>query len=200
MYLPADQIPRDLNGRLWAQLIAPRPLALVSTQDGAGVKNIAPFSSYAALSNYPPLIGLSFGLRPDDAEKRTLVNIRESGEFVVNLVPRYMAEIMTQSASHGEPEDDFFRLNVTPAPSETVAPPRIVECPGALECRLLQIVALAPSKCEFVVAQVIGVYLRDEFASDEGFDPMAADLLASVGVEDYISLNGEVLTLPKTWE
>ena len=29
---------------------------------------------------------------------------------------------------------------------------------------------------------------------------MAADLLASVGVEDYISLNGEVLTLPKTWE
>ena len=52
------------------------------------IKNIAPFSSYAALSNYPPLIGLSFGLRgPTGSEKRTLANIRENGEFVVNLGP-----------------------------------------------------------------------------------------------------------------
>ena len=34
--------------------------------------------------------------------------------------------------------------------------------------------------------------LRDEFITESGgFDPMAADLLASVGAEDYLSLNGE---------
>ena len=49
-------------------------------------------------------------------------------------------------------------------------------------------------------AQIVGVYLRDEFVTESGgFDPLAADLLASVGAEDYLSLNGETLHLPKTW-
>ena len=44
MHYIAEDIPREVNGKIWASLIAPRPLALISTQDAQGVPNIAPYN------------------------------------------------------------------------------------------------------------------------------------------------------------
>ena len=107
---------------------------------------------------------------------------------------------MNKSAEGTDKEDDFARLGLTLLPAGTVDCPRIGECPASLECRVTNILPLPPSRCEFVAARITGVFIRDEFAtSDIGFDTLAADLLASVGPEDYISVNGELLHLPKTW-
>ena len=199
MHYIAENIPREVNGKIWAALIAPRPLALISTQNAASVPNIAPYSSYAGLATYPPMLGISFSKRGGE-NKHTLENIKATQVFVVNLVPRYLAEVMNQSAEGTAIEDDFARLGLTAIQAETVNCPRIGECPASIECRVTSIFALPPSKCEFVAAQITGVYLRDEFVTGSGgFDPMAADLLASIGAEDYLSLNGETLHLPKTW-
>lgn len=199
MHYIADQIPREVNGKIWAALIAPRPIALISTQDAQGVPNVAPYNSFAGLATYPPMLGVSFSQR-DGGDKVTLANIKASREFVINLVPRFLAETMNTSAEGTEKEDDFARLGLTNAPCEAVTCPRIGESPASIECRVTDIHGLPPSKCEFVVAQIVGVYLRDEFVTESGgFDPMAADLLASVGAEDYLSLNGDTLHLPKTW-
>jgi flavin reductase (DIM6/NTAB) family NADH-FMN oxidoreductase RutF len=199
MHYIAENIPREINGRIWASLIAPRPLALISTQSASGVPNIAPYNSYAGLATYPPMLGVSFSKR-DGEDKHTLENIKATQVFVVNLVPRYLADIMNQSAEGTAMENDFARLGLTPIQAETVDCPRISESPASIECRVTSIFELPPSKCELVAAQIVGVYLRDEFVTEGGgFDPMAADLLASVGAEDYLSLNGETLHLPKTW-
>lgn len=199
MHYIADNIPRELNGKIWATLIAPRPLALISTQDAHGVPNIAPYNSFAGLASYPPMLGVSFSKR-DGEDKHTLANIKTSQVFVINLVPRFLADIMNQAAEGVETQDDFARLGLTPIASDVTGCPRIGESPASLECRVTSILPLPPSKCEFVVAQIVGVCLRDEFVlADGGFDPLAADLLASVGSEEYISLNGETLHLPKTW-
>ena len=199
MHYVAENIPRDVNGKIWAALIAPRPLALISSQSALGVPNIAPYNSYSGLATYPPMLGVSFSKR-DGEDKHTLENIKATQVFVVNLVPRYLADIMNQSAEGTAVEDDFARLGLTPIQAETVDCPRIGECPASIECRVTSIFPLPPSHCELAAAQIVGVYLRDEFVTESGgFDPMAADLLASVGAEDYLSLNGETLHLPKTW-
>ena len=199
MHLTTEQLPKNLRGTIWACLIAPRPIALISTVDAKGVPNIAPYNSYSGLANNPPLLGVSFSRRGDE-EKTTLSNIKETGVFVINLVPRFLAEIMNKSAEGTESVDDFQRLGLTRAEAETVPCPRIGESPASLECRLVNTVPLPPSRCEMVVAQIVGVTIRDEFYTPEnGFDPLAADLLASVGAEEYLSLNGETLHLPKTW-
>ena len=199
MHYIAEDIPREVNGKLWAALIAPRPLALISTQSADGVPNIAPYSSYAGLATYPPMLGVSFSQR-EGGDKHTLANIKATQVFVINLVPRYLADIMNQSAEGTTVEDDFARLGLTPIQAKTINCPRIGESPASIECRVTSIFPLPPSKCELVAAQIVGVYLRDEFVTEHGgFDPMAADLLASVGAEDYLSLNGEMLHLPKTW-
>jgi len=199
MHYIAENIPREVNGKIWASLIAPRPLALISTQSASGVPNIAPYNSYSGLATYPPMLGVSFSRRHGE-DKHTLENIKATQVFVVNLVPRYLADIMNQSAEGTAIEDDFARLGLTPIQAETVTCPRIGESPASIECRVTSIFGLPPSKCELVAAQIVGVYMRDEFVPESGgFDPMAADLLSSVGAEDYLSLNGETLHLPKTW-
>jgi flavin reductase (DIM6/NTAB) family NADH-FMN oxidoreductase RutF len=200
MYWQADQVPRETNAKLWARLIAPRPIALISTQDVNGLPNIAPYSSLALVANFPPILSISFG-RHANSEKRTLSNIKSTGVLTVNLVPRFLADLMNQSAENVEDQDDFTRLGLTSVSGNNVSCARIGECPASLECRLLRIHDLSPSQCELVLAQVVGVAIRDEFLLEsEGFDPLAADLLASVGAEDYISVNGETLTLPRTWD
>jgi hypothetical protein len=51
-----------------------------------------------------------------------------------------------------------------------------------------------------VVGRITGVFLRDEYLKeDDSFDPMAAGLLASIGAEDYLSLNSESIWLAKSW-
>ena len=199
MHLTVEQIPSKLRGSIWACLIAPRPIALVSTQDAQGVPNIAPYNAFCGLANNPPLLGISFSKREDE-EKNTLANIKATGEFVVNLVPRFLAETMNQAAEGTDRQDDFARLGLTAASCQTVNCSRVGESPASLECRLVNALPLPPSRCELVVGQIVGVTIRDEFvSSDVGFDTLAADLLGSVGPEDYISVNGETLRLPKTW-
>lgn len=199
MHYIAENIPRDVNGKIWASLIAPRPIALISTRDAQGVPNIAPYNAFCGLASYPPMLGISFSRR-DSEDKHTLANIKATGVFVVNLVPRFLAETMNKAAEGTDKEDDFARLGLTSAACETIPCPRVVESPASLECRLVNVLPLPPSKCELVVGQIVGVSMRDEFVSNDiGFDTLAADLLASVGPEDYISVNGETLHLPKTW-
>ena len=199
MYYTADNISRELNGTIWAALIAPRPLALISTQDASGVPNIAPYNSFCGLATFPPMLGISFSKR-EGGDKNTLANIKATEVFTINLVPRFLAESMNQSAEGTAITDDFARLGLTSAPATTVPGQRIVESPASLECRVVNILPLQPSTCEFVVAQIVGVFIRDEYLTgDGGFDPMAADLLASVGAEEYLSLNGDTLHLPRTW-
>ncbi len=198
MYYFTETMPRELS-KLWAQVISPRPIALISTQSADGVANIAPYNSYTGLATNPPMLAVSFSLR-DGGPKNTYANIKVTGEFVINLVPRFLADTMNRSAEGTEKEDDYARLGLTKVAASVVTGTRIGEAPAALECRVISTLPLPPSQCDLVVAQVVGVFLRDEFVNEDGsFDPLAADLLASVGPEQYISLNGEVLHLPRTW-
>lgn len=52
--------PRELH-RLFLSLIAPRPIAWVSTISAPGVPNLAPFSFFNAVAGNPPLVMISVG-------------------------------------------------------------------------------------------------------------------------------------------
>src|SRR5258708_33836524 len=69
-------------------LVAPRPIALVTSMNEDGRLNAAPFSSYNYLCTDPPIIGMGVTNRPNAGfvPKDTARNIRRTGEFVVNVV------------------------------------------------------------------------------------------------------------------
>ena len=72
-------LPLNLRYKLLAALVAPRPIALVTTVGKDGVVNAAPFSFFNVFSEDPALVVLGLQPRPDGTPKDTLKHIRETG-------------------------------------------------------------------------------------------------------------------------
>src|SRR5690242_4223482 len=86
--------------KLLVSTVVPRPIALATTVDKGGRVNAAPFSFFNAVSSRPPVVVLGInGEGPaGNAYKDTEQNIRDTGEFVVNLVDEAIAERMNVCA------------------------------------------------------------------------------------------------------
>ena len=75
--------------------IVPRPIAFVSTISKNKKNNIAPFSYFNGVCSNPPTIMFAPARRGwDGSEKDTLINIRDTKEFVVNIVSESITEQM----------------------------------------------------------------------------------------------------------
>ena len=112
MNVRPDLVPYRDFYRILLTAVGPRPIAWVSTLN-QGQLNLAPFSFFNALSAKPPLLGFCPSLRQVDgqsAPKDTLRNIRETGEFVVNVVTFAVAEAMNLTSGEYEPSVDEFAL------------------------------------------------------------------------------------------
>ncbi|HYF75649.1 MAG TPA: flavin reductase family protein [Symbiobacteriaceae bacterium] len=163
--------------------IVPRPIAWVSTTSKEGVHNLAPFSFFTAVAAEPMTICFSPMRRGSDgAKKDTLVNIEETGEFVVNIVSEALAEAMNRTSADLPPEVDEFQVGgLTPVASATVRPPRVGESLVGYECRLLQVVHVGeakPGAGALVLGTVQRIYLADE-VFDQG--RIKLDVLQPIG-------------------
>jgi len=158
----------DLEGKharrayaMLVSLVTPRPIAWVTSLSGEGKLNAAPFSFFNALGANPPIIGFAPGDRDDGAPKDTARNVRETHEFVVNLVDEAVAEAMNKTSAplpYGENELEFAGL--TTAPSTVVRPPRIAEAPASLECAEWGTLQIGGNR--IVIGLVRRIHVRDE--------------------------------------
>ena len=79
--------------KLMASLIVPRPIALVTTQNAAGVVNAAPFSMFNMLGEEPPIVMISINRLQDGVLKDTAANIVRTQEFVVHIAAHRGADV-----------------------------------------------------------------------------------------------------------
>ena len=147
--------------KLLGGLVVPRPIALVTTRDRDGRANAAPFSFFNVVAEEPPLIVLGLGVHARGGAKDTTNNIRDSGEFVVNLVDEPLAEAMNLCAIDLPPEVSELDLaGLELLPGEAVAPGRIAAAPVSMECR--RYVTLQPGPERYVVlGEVLVLHVRD---------------------------------------
>lgn len=123
--------------QLLTYVVAPRPIAWVSTINKDGVVNLAPFSFFNALSDEPPILVISISKREDGKRKDTAQNILDIKEFVVNLVSYNIIKKVEITAKPYPPNISELEVSrLTPEPSRKVKVPRIKESPGFLECVL----------------------------------------------------------------
>lgn len=180
-------------------LIAPRPIGWISTVDKAGRPNLAPFSYFNAVSADPPFV--MFAPNEKDTtgtEKDSLRNVRDTGEFVVNIVPWRLREQMNLTSTvldHGKSE--FELAGLTKAPSSIVRAPRVLESPAALECKVYEIVALplVPGKrrSHVVIGEVLAVHIDDACIRDGKVDTLALEPMARLGGFEYIGVDDLVI-------
>ena len=170
--------------------VGPRPIAWVSTLSQSGVPNLAPFSFFNAVSANPPLLGFSPAMRKLEAgvePKGTLVNIRETGEFVVNVVTFAVAEVMNVTSGdyeHGVNEFELARLAVRP--SQVVRPPQVAASPVSFECRLERILDFGnPLTSSFVIGEIVALHIEDNVLADGRLGSQSLDLVGRMGGMQY---------------
>lgn len=174
-----------------ASAIAPRPIALVSTQCPEGHANLAPFSYFMPGGTHPPSLAFSPTLNMQGQPKDTLSNIRETGEFVVNVVTRPMAEGMNQAARGVARHIDEWPLSgFTPLPSELVVPHRIAESPIQFECRLFKIVGHGdgPGSAVYVIGEIVAVHVASALWGESGLVDASIKPIGRMGGKHYIDL------------
>lgn len=194
MILDAGTLPRGAMYRFMTHVIVPRPIAFITTVNPAGRPNAAPFSFFTGLTSRPPLLGVSINLRAG-RPKDTLRNLRDSGEFVVNVVTEAMAEPIVRASGDWPAEVDELALTgLTPEPADLVRPPRVAESPVSLECRLHLEVPLGDTV--FVVGEILRARVREELFTDGQVDIRKLKPLARLGGDGYARL-GELLQLSR---
>lgn len=149
---------------LLTSIVAPRPIAWVSTISAAGVPNLAPYSFYNAVAGFPPTIMFSVSYRrKEPKEKDTLRNIKETGEFVSHVVDEAMADEMLQTAiefSYGVSE--FKMASLKSIASVDVQPLRIADAPVAMECQVTQIVPVEGATNVMILGRVLRFHVRED--------------------------------------
>lgn len=156
----------DALYKIMGGAVVPRPIAWVSTVNGSGVPNLAPFSYFNIVCKRPPTLLFSSGVRGvDGQQKDTGLNATATGEFVVSLVTEELAETMNKTSTDlpaGVNEFEYAGLEA--AASTLVKPPRVAASPVAMECRVSQIVQIGdggPGSGYIVIGEVLCMHVDD---------------------------------------
>lgn len=132
----------DLTGldpyKLATGLIVPRPIGWIGSISADGMPNLAPYSFFNCVSGAPPTFVFSPGR---GGRKDTLANVREVGEFTINIVTVDVVEAMNAtSATHPPDVDEFEAADLTAVPSVSIRPPMVGESRANIECVVTQII------------------------------------------------------------
>ena len=168
MHFDLGKMPAQDGYKLLISTVVPRPIALATTVDGKGRVNAAPFSFFNAVSSDPPVVVLGInGVGAEGGYKDTENNIRETGEFVVNLVDEALAERMNICAVDFPSEiEELDVAKLTEVPSVGVKPPRIAEAPVSFECKRITGLSLGGNST-MEVGRVIHIHIRDDLIDAE---------------------------------
>ena len=195
MIVSPSELPYSEFYNILISSVVPRPIAWVSTVGAAGQPNLAPFSFFNAVCADPPLLAFAPGLRrPKQADanhgepKDTLRNIRETKEFVVNVVTHELAEAMNLTSGEYDASVNEFELaKLTPHPSKIVRPPRVAESPVNFECKLHQILdfSQAPTSSSLVIGKIVSIHIDDAHLKEGKLDRNSLDLIGRMGGMQY---------------
>lgn len=170
--------------------VAPRPIGWISTLSIDGIANVAPYSFFNGVAGNPPQVMYCTSGTQPHGPKDTLANIRETGEFVVNVATWDLRDAMNITSQASLPDEDEFALaGLTQAPSILVKPPRIGESPINMECRMTQIIDLLADNPEqpntMVIGQVVGIHIDEAVLTDGMIDNTKLQLISRLGYKEY---------------
>ncbi len=133
------------------KVLAPRPVAIITTVNERGEINGAPYSLVGSMSFSPPLVWVGFN---KDGIRHTFENIKATKEFVLNIVSEDFAKEMIETAKIEEWGNELEKAGLQWGPSKIVRPPRVKKAKAVLECMLRGIYEVGGSHT-IVVGEVV---------------------------------------------
>ena len=167
-------------------IVAPRPIGWITSMSRKGEVNLAPYSFFNGVNSRPNLV--MFG---SEGLKDSVAFIEETREFVCRLATFDLRKEMNATAAPmARGVNEMERAGLAPAPCRIVKPPRVAASPCALECKLINIMAMQthdgqPVDCHVVFGQVVGVHIDDRYVVDGLLDTAAMKPIARCGYDQY---------------
>lgn len=116
--------------------ITPRPIGFISTVSKDGVRNLAPFSYFNAMSSDPPMFALGIAGAPGNLKDSTQ-NILDTGEVTINIISEWFIEAANYASIDAPAGVDEWQLSgLTPAKSRLVRPDHVAESAFSIEGKL----------------------------------------------------------------
>ena len=188
-FIPGTHLDSGLSHSPLKAIISPRPIGWISSCGADGSTNLAPYSFFNAICEKPPMI--MFSSAPgNNTAKDSIRNVKETKEFVVNIVSASLADAMNiSSGSFPYGISEFSKANVDMAECKTISVPRVKAAPAALECCLWKAIDLPNSANEMgstiVFGTITGIHIADNIIVDGKVDVTAYQPLARLGYMDY---------------
>jgi len=155
-------------------LLCPVPAVMVSCASPSDRPNIITIAWAGTVCSQPPMLSISVR-----KERHSHHIIRETGEFVVNLVGRNQLKACDYcGVKSGRDEDKFAACGLTPVSvPEMQYTPAIGECPLYLACKVEHVLELGSH--DAFVARIVGMGVSKDIMDETGkIDLRSADLTA----------------------
>lgn len=142
-------------------IVNPVPAVLVSCGDKPENYNMLTVAWTGTICSEPAMAYVS--IRP---ERHSYEIVKRTGEFVINLTTKALAEATDWcGVRSGRNFDKFKECGLTPGKSAVVAAPSIVESPISIECRVKQIVPLGSH--DMFIGEVVNVAVDEQYIDAE---------------------------------
>lgn len=193
MEYPLDGLSEVEAYTLFSQVVIPRPVAWVLTDNGVGGWNLAPFSYFNGISSAPPMVMFSIGNGMAGHQKDTHANLVRRSECVIHIASVAQAQALHQTADElppGQSEAETYGIALT---GWDWPLPRVADSPIALGCVATQFTRVGNTEQIVVFAEIQRLWLRPGVASVDAkgrlqIDVAAVDPLARVGRGAYAGL------------
>lgn len=186
--------------KLLNSIVIPRPIAWITTVDGNGIVNAAPFSCFNLMGIDPPIVTVGPQYRYDFKKgiKDTPRNIRNSGFFVINVVnEKLVCKMDNTSTFYPAGVSEVQEQNIELAPSAVINVPRIAEAPASIECREYTTILIGNTR--IIIGEALHLWIKDELVDPERFyvDMEAMQTVGRLGGGIYIRTS-DILNLKLT--
>lgn len=191
MYYEPGVTPHGLPHDPFKSCVVPRPIGWISTVDGQGRHNLAPYSQFQNVTFDPPIVMFSANQDTRGQRKDSVRNAEETGEFVWNMATYALREAVNITAEELPPEvDEFERAGLVKLPSRRVRPARVAGSPIHFECVYLNTLRFPGTPpmgtVDVVFGRVVAIHIDDEAIDDKGMvDVLKIQPLARMGYFDY---------------
>lgn len=153
-----------MGKQVWkpGNMLYPLPVVMVSVQGKNGEDNIITVAWAGTVCTNPPMVSIS--VRP---ERHSYQMIKDSGEFVINLVTDRLVKAADYcGVRSGRDVDKFEQMHLTKAQAEQVRTPMIEESPVNIECRVAECRELGSH--HMFIAEVAAVHIEENYLDEKG--------------------------------
>lgn len=167
-------------------MLYPLPVVMVSCKRQNEKANIVTIAWAGTVCSSPAMVSIS--VRP---ERYSYDIIKETGEFVINLVTEDLAYATDYcGVKSGRDVDKFKEMKLHECPGVNVKAPGIAESPVNIECKVKQIIPLGSH--DMFLAEVVGVQVDDKYMDETGKFNLNSTGLVAYSHGEYFNLGEKI--------